>query len=172
MVTSTTQAAEAAAAASCQHLAFQLVLHMRRASCLQRCSHLCAAHVNMLDAPQSLPTASPYAVTYSCHTNEPHSALCHRHACTVTAQALLDHLYKDKNSKLYHVYQYEDGHILDLAAGKGDAKMVQLLLDFNMTVGPSAMAHAAHRNHTAVMEVSKASTPMALRATNCTCTWG
>jgi hypothetical protein len=64
-------------------------------------------------------------------------------------------LFKDKNSKLYRVYQYEDGHILDLAAGNGDAKMVQLLLDFNMTVGPSAMAHAAHRNHTAVMEVSK-----------------
>jgi hypothetical protein len=78
---------------------------------------------------------------------------CLDYACTVPAQALLQHLFKDKNSKLYRLYQYEDGHILDLAAGNGDAKMVQLLLDFNMTVGPSAMAHAAHRNHTAVMEV-------------------
>lgn len=51
------------------------------------------------------------------------------------------------------MYQYEDGHILDVAAMNGDAKMVQLLLDFNMTVGPAAMAHAAHFNHTDVMEV-------------------
>jgi hypothetical protein len=51
------------------------------------------------------------------------------------------------------LYEYEDGHILDLAAAKGDDRMVQLLLDFNMTVGPSAMAHAAHFNHTKVMQV-------------------
>lgn len=31
--------------------------------------------------------------------------------------------------------------------------MVKLLLDFEMTVGPSALAHAAHYNHTEVMEV-------------------
>jgi hypothetical protein len=51
------------------------------------------------------------------------------------------------------IYRFEDGHILDLAAANGDLKMVQLLLEFNMTVGPSAMAHAAHFNHTDVMKV-------------------
>jgi hypothetical protein len=62
-------------------------------------------------------------------------------------QALLEH------PGTLRLYQFEDGHILDIAAMNGDVKMVQLLLDFNMTVGPAAMAHAAHFNHTGVMEV-------------------
>lgn len=51
------------------------------------------------------------------------------------------------------MYEYEDGHILDLAAANGDIKMVKLLLHHNMTVGPASLAHAAHFNHSEVVEV-------------------
>jgi hypothetical protein len=127
-------------------------MHMQRASRLQHCTDMyCATshhaghtQVTMVCEPSASPGTLQLLALTPLHID---------YACTVPAQALLQHLFKDKNSKLYRLYQYEDGHILDLAAGNGDAKMVQLLLDFNMTVGPSAMAHAAHRNHTAVMEV-------------------
>lgn len=62
-------------------------------------------------------------------------------------QALLSH------PGVLKLYEYEDGHILELAAAKGDAKMVKLLLDMNMPAGASSMAHASHFNHTEVMEV-------------------
>jgi hypothetical protein len=51
------------------------------------------------------------------------------------------------------LYKYEDGHTLDLAAMAGHKAMVQLLLKEEMPVGPSAMAHAAHYNHTEIMAV-------------------
>lgn len=51
------------------------------------------------------------------------------------------------------MYKYEDGHTLDLAAMAGHKAMVELLLKENMPVGPSAMAHAAHYNHTEIMGV-------------------
>jgi hypothetical protein len=51
------------------------------------------------------------------------------------------------------LYKYEDGHTLDLAAMAGHKAMVELLLKENMPVGPSAMAHAAHYNHTDIMGV-------------------
>lgn len=76
--------------------------------------------------------------------------------CTLDlVQNILEFLFRDKKklSELSRLYRYEDGHILDMAAGNGDAKMVQLLLDFNMTVGPSALAHAVHYNHTDVVKV-------------------
>ncbi|KAF8067327.1 hypothetical protein HT031_002375 [Scenedesmus sp. PABB004] len=49
------------------------------------------------------------------------------------------------------LYEYEDGHILDLAAANGHEAMVKLLLEEGMPVGAAAMAHAAHYNHTNIM---------------------
>lgn len=66
----------------------------------------------------------------------------------IVVQELLSH------PAVPQMYMWEDGHILDLAAANGDLKMVNLLLEFNRTVGPSSLAHAAHFNHTDVMEVS------------------
>ncbi|WIA13025.1 hypothetical protein OEZ85_006634 [Tetradesmus obliquus] len=62
------------------------------------------------------------------------------------------------------LYKYEDGHTLDLAAMAGHKAMVELLLKENMPVGPSAMAHAAHYNHTDIMGLLL-SKPMDLKAT-------
>lgn len=76
-------------------------------------------------------------------------ALSVRHPPQHPHQALLSHPGVPK------LYEYEDGHILDLAAANGNVDMVNLLLEFNMTVGPSALAHAAHFNHTGVMEVGR-----------------
>eukprot|EP00878_Enallax_costatus_P034888 GHUV01038823.1.p1 GENE.GHUV01038823.1~~GHUV01038823.1.p1 ORF type:complete len:214 (+),score=54.56 GHUV01038823.1:630-1271(+) len=52
------------------------------------------------------------------------------------------------------LFQYEDGHIVDLAAANGHLGVVKLLLEHNMPVGPGAMAHAAHYNHSDIMSVS------------------
>lgn len=52
------------------------------------------------------------------------------------------------------LFEYEDGHILDLAAANGHLRVVQLLIGHDMPVGPGAMAHAAHYNHTEIMSVS------------------
>lgn len=51
------------------------------------------------------------------------------------------------------MFEYEDGHTLDLAAGKGDLDMVKFLIEKNMAVSPTSMAHAAHYNHTKIMKV-------------------
>eukprot|EP00882_Tetradesmus_deserticola_P015046 GHRQ01016018.1.p1 GENE.GHRQ01016018.1~~GHRQ01016018.1.p1 ORF type:complete len:238 (+),score=95.02 GHRQ01016018.1:291-1004(+) len=59
-----------------------------------------------------------------------------------------------KHPGVKDLYKYEDGHTLDLAAMAGHKAMVQLLLQEEMPVGPSAMAHAAHYNHSDIMGVS------------------
>lgn len=102
---------------------------------------------------------APYATNHGCVHSNPESPTPPTHPCAchlpAAAQTLLAFLFKDKKklSELSRLYRYEDGHILDMAASNGDVKMVQLLLEFGMTVGPSALAHAAHFNHTEVMEV-------------------
>jgi hypothetical protein len=58
-----------------------------------------------------------------------------------------------KHPGVKEMYKYEDGHTLDLAAMAGHKAMVELLMKENMPVGPSAMAHAAHYNHTEIMGV-------------------
>lgn len=52
------------------------------------------------------------------------------------------------------LFEYEDGHIVDLAAANGHLQLVKLLLEHDMPVGPGAMAHAAHYNHSDIMAVS------------------
>lgn len=96
--------------------------------------------------PLPLPHPQPHIHTPLCPPPPPAAA---------AAQTLLEFLFRDKKklSELSRLYRYEDGHILDMAASNGDVQMVKLLLDFEMTVGPSALAHAAHYNHTEVMEV-------------------
>eukprot|EP00775_Hariotina_reticulata_P011296 gene11296-11446_t len=61
------------------------------------------------------------------------------------------------------MFEYEDGHTLDLAAGKGDLDMVNFLMEKKMAVSPTSMAHAAHYNHTKIMKVLLTK-PMDLKA--------
>jgi hypothetical protein len=92
-----------------------------------------------------------------------------RQCAAVSAQVLLEH------PGVMKMFEYEDGHTLDLAAGKGDLDMVKFLIEKNMAVSPTSMAHAAHYNHTKIMKVMcfvgqlqpRLSSSTALRCTSC-----
>lgn len=74
-----------------------------------------------------------------------------RRRSAVVVQVLLRH------PGVKDLYEYEDGHIMDVAAVNGHLPMVKFLAEERMPIAPSAMAHAAHYNHTEIMKARKCS---------------